>query len=443
MYALFATVPLVGHINPLLRQAEELQRRGRRVAVASLREMRDHVASESPNLPFVDLGVLGPIADELRRNEQAASLDPNFARGAYRITKGLWPLWPAMFDGLVSAIAADRPDVMVVDLFTPAGFSAAEATRVPFVVNNADLLSSISVKLLPPADHVPFLFSRRSIRDVGIGQRVAGPLLRRFATALTSLTMGRELNRLRRSRGLPAIDLHDMLRDRLILVNAAFGLEYQRPLPPSIELVGPMLPATIPELPLEMDGWLSEGPPVVYANLGTLAVAPDRQLATMVDAFGSDAFRVLWILKAPQAARLPARLPGNLRILDWGPAPLAILAHSKVKVFVSHCGINSVHESLHAGTPIVGIPMFADQRDMAVRIADAGVGLWLDKRRFSAGDLRAAVVRVLDDGEFQHNISAIQQAFARAGGVRRAADLIEQHGQRTPSHAPAPGPSLA
>ena len=42
------------------------------------------------------------------------------------------------------------------------------------------------------------------------------------------------------------------LRGRLILVNSAFGLEYPRPLPPLIRMVGPMLPE-VEALPAEMD----------------------------------------------------------------------------------------------------------------------------------------------------------------------------------------------
>jgi UDP:flavonoid glycosyltransferase YjiC (YdhE family) len=105
---------------------------------------------------------------------------------------------------------------------------------------------------------------------------------------------------------------------------------------------------------------------------------------------------------------------------------LAVLAHPKVAVFVSHCGINSVYESVRGGTPIVGVPMFADQRDMAVRVADAGIGLWLDKRRFTAEQLRAAVTRVLTDDSFRKALPRVQQALADAGGVRRAAELIER-----------------
>src|SRR5215204_1709579 len=112
MYALFTAIPLIGHLNPLMRQAEELQRRGWRVAIASLSEMRAHVESDSPGLPFVDLGPLGDIAGELRRNEEQASRDRDFARATLRIVRGLRALWPAMYDELSAAVAAERPDVM-------------------------------------------------------------------------------------------------------------------------------------------------------------------------------------------------------------------------------------------------------------------------------------------------------------------------------------------
>jgi MGT family glycosyltransferase len=426
MYALFTAIPLVGHLNPLLRQAEELQRRGWRVAIACARDMRPHVASESPSLPFLDLGPLGPIAGELRRNEEAASRDANFARGSMRILRGLRAVWPLMFDGLARALAADRPDVVVVDLFSSAGMCAAEAAGIPFVVNNPDLVASLSVTLLPPADHLPFLFSGRSIHDVSPIQRLAGPILRRIATLAAAVTVERDLNRLRKSRGLPRIRVDDLLRGRQILVDGAFGLEYPRPLPSCVAMIGPMLSSDVEPLSAEVNAWLADGPPVVYVNLGTLAVAPDGQLAKMRDAFDDEGFRALWILRAPQPASLRAPLPPGVRILEWGPPPVAILAHPNVKVFVSHCGINSVHESLYAGTPIVGIPMLADQRDMAVRVVDAGVGLWLDKRRFTAAALRSAIVRVLREDSFRAGIPALQAAFAEAGGVRRAADLIER-----------------
>lgn len=425
-YALFTALPFVGHLNPLLRQAEALQRRGWRVGVAAMSELGAHIATDAPGIPFVDLGPLGPLRDELREAEAGACADPDYRRGGLRFIPILSKLWPAMFDSLVATIDSDRPDLMVVDVFTWAGLAAAEATRVPLAVNNPSLLTGVPLGLLPPAPGVPMLTSGQSIHAVGSLQRALEPITHRLLLAALSLVVGRQYNAMRRSRGLPAAALHDGLRDVPILVNGAFGLEYRRPLPSNVKMVGPILPEEVPPLPAELAAWLADGPPVIYANLGTVSVASPEQLGRIAAAIAGPGRRALWVLKPAQAARLAGPVPPDVRIVDWVLSPRAVLAHPNVAVFLSHCGINSVHESLAAGTPIVGIPMLADQRDMAVRVADAGVGLWLDKSRFTAESLRHALDRVMSEPSFRSGIPAIQQAFAQAGGLTRAADLIEQ-----------------
>jgi UDP:flavonoid glycosyltransferase YjiC (YdhE family) len=147
-------------------------------------------------------------------------------------------------------------------------------------------------------------------------------------------------------------------------------------------------------------------------------------------ALTADGMRALWILKSAQADRLPGDRPASLRILEWGPRPLSVLSHGNVKAFVSHCGINSVHESIAAGTPIAGIPMFADQRDMAIRVADAGVGRWFDKRRVTAGELRDGIAQLVRNPAIEPRMRALQEAMRRAGGVARAADRIIATAQR-------------
>jgi len=421
-FVLFTAIPLVGHINPLLRQAEELQRRGVRAALASTSEMAAHVAAEAPTIPFVDLGSLGPAAVRLRRDQEHASWDRRFVRGTLEMVRGLSTIWPLMFDGLSAAIGRDRPDVVVSDLFTAAGVCVADAAVVPAVIHNPDLLAAISVKVLPPADHLPFLFSGRSRHEIGGGQRLYGPLLRRVAAFAASATIGRDLNAQRRRRGLPPVDIHERLRGRPTIVMGAFGLEYERPLPPNIVMAGAMLPAAVPPLPAEIDRWLSDGPPVVYCHLGTIVAAPKAQLEKMAAAFGAMTNRrVLWVLR--HSERWPGVRP-HVRMLEWGPSPLSVLRHPNVAAFVSHCGINSVHESIAAGKPIVGIPMLADQRDMAVRVKDAGAGLWVDKRAFTPESLADAIDRVLNDKCFVDAIPPLQRALSAAGGAARAADVI-------------------
>lgn len=47
-------------------------------------------------------------------------------------------------------------------------------------------------------------------------------------------------------------------------------------------------------------------------------------------------------------------------ITDWAPQ-LDILKHPSIGGFVSHCGWNSLIESVSCGVPIIGLPLFAEQ----------------------------------------------------------------------------------
>jgi MGT family glycosyltransferase len=149
-------------------------------------------------------------------------------------------------------------------------------------------------------------------------------------------------------------------------------------------------------------------------------------LQRMASGFAVEDFRTLWVVPADVQEMLPPKLPPNIRVENWVSSQVAVLQHPNVRAFVSHCGTNSVQESVWAGTPVVGIPLFAAQGDMALRLQDAGVGSWLRKHRFTPEQLREHVRRACRSDEFRAKIGALQSGFALAGGVARAADLIEQ-----------------
>lgn len=436
-FVLFAVIPAIGHINPLLQQALEMRRRGWRVALATTEELRSHVERTAPDIPFIALGSIP--ADLMKRMEDIAaysSKEPNLMKGALKSSKILVDdLWPILFDGLVARIRSDRPDVMVVDNATVAGFDAAESERVPFVVNNPDLLTLLPYTLLQNVYDIPLPFSGVSIHAMTplrqLLHRAIGPFVR-LGGDIVFRDLNRRFNACRHSRGLPPVDFRYRLKDTMVMTNCAFGLEYRRPLPPLVQMVGPMLREDVEPLPDDYRDWLDHGLPVVYANLGTIALPPKDQMHRMLTAFSSDRYRVLWILKKEQHSMFrPEDIPSTVRIESWGPPPRAILSHRAVRVFVSHCGINSAHESLQVGTPIVGIPMLADQQDMAMRVQDAGAGLMLNKARFTSEQLSAAILRVMNEESFRAAILPIQASFREAGGIHRAADLIERCAERS------------
>ena len=52
--------------------------------------------------------------------------------------------------------------------------------------------------------------------------------------------------------------------------------------------------------------------------------------------------------------------------------------HPKLRVFITHCGQNSLSEASRAGIPVLGIPLFADQLYNAVLAEHKGMGLHVD-----------------------------------------------------------------
>ncbi|MEA5363538.1 glycosyltransferase [Amycolatopsis sp., V23-08] len=87
-------------------------------------------------------------------------------------------------------------------------------------------------------------------------------------------------------------------------------------------------------------------------------------------------------------------------------APQARLL-GRASVFLSHGGFGGVQEALRAGTPMVVLPLFADQPANARRIAELGLGVAVDPSLVSPEVLASACLRVLDS-EFR----------GRAGSVR-------------------------
>ncbi|KAF5816567.1 putative anthocyanidin 3-O-glucosyltransferase [Helianthus annuus] len=56
----------------------------------------------------------------------------------------------------------------------------------------------------------------------------------------------------------------------------------------------------------------------------------------------------------------PERTSGIGKVIGWGPQ-VALLAHEAVGGFVSHCGWNSILESLWFGVPTAAWPMYSEQ----------------------------------------------------------------------------------
>ena len=96
----------------------------------------------------------------------------------------------------------------------------------------------------------------------------------------------------------------------------------------------------------------------------------------------------------------------------------------EVDAFISHCGMNSVNESLYYGVPIVLFPQQSEQKMVSNRVAELGAGIMLknDKPK----NIKKAIDEVLNNNKYKENANKLAESFRNAGGATKAVDAILQ-----------------
>ena len=113
-------------------------------------------------------------------------------------------------------------------------------------------------------------------------------------------------------------------------------------------------------------------------------------------------------------------LPDNVKVYPYVDQP-GIL--SRADVFITHCGMNSVSESLYMATPPVLYPQTSEQRAVARRTIEIGAGLMLTDD--SVKGIRSAVQEVLNNASYSTAAKACSEDFRSCIGTAGAAEFIE------------------
>uniref|UniRef100_A0A1I7YBH4 UDP-glucuronosyltransferase n=1 Tax=Steinernema glaseri TaxID=37863 RepID=A0A1I7YBH4_9BILA len=87
----------------------------------------------------------------------------------------------------------------------------------------------------------------------------------------------------------------------------------------------------------------------------------------------------------------------NVHPVMWAPQ-VDLLAHPNTKAFLTHCGLNSVTESVFHGKPLLALPIFGDQPHNAAFVHKRKVGFLMKKSNLTALAIEDAFRAVLGDG---------------------------------------------
>ncbi|KAA8526173.1 hypothetical protein F0562_008088 [Nyssa sinensis] len=190
--------------------------------------------------------------------------------------------------------------------------------------------------------------------------------------------------------------------------------------------------------------WLDDQPPssVLFLCFGTMGCFGDNQVKEIAHALESSGHRFLWSLRRPPPKGsmdfphdysnpedvLPEGFlertvgKGMGKVIGWAPQA-AVLSHSAVGGFVSHCGWNSTLESIWCGVPVATWPLYAEQQMNAfelVRELGLAVELKLDYRRdffrssdevglLRAEEIESGIRQVMMDGEIRKKVKEMKE----------------------------------
>nr|AYW01717.1 glycosyltransferase UGT71AE1 [Carthamus tinctorius] len=201
-------------------------------------------------------------------------------------------------------------------------------------------------------------------------------------------------------------------------------LSYDDKTPP-VYTVGPMLKPEKPTPDNELLQWLDGQPKssvlvLCFGSRGWFEQDQVKQIAIAIERSG---YRFIWSLRQPPSGSqkgfpgehkeynevLPDgfldRIAGKGKVVGWIPQT-AVLAHLAVGGFVSHCGWNSILESLWYGVPTATWPIYNEQQLNAhyfVNELGLGVEISLDynqlnknQRLVSAEEIEKGIRQVMD-----------------------------------------------
>ena len=396
-----------GHLNPFLALARELQGRGHRVTVFHMPDLASSVRAEQ--VDFVPIGASDHPVGSLPQSLAELGRLSGFA--ALRFTvRAIAKTTELICRDAPQAVHDARVDMLLVDQTEPAGGSVAERLGIPFITLCNALALNREPDVPPPFSPWNYRKSAWARMRNRLGYAVSDRILAPVRSVLADY---------RRRWKLPAHKGSEDSYSRLAQISQQ-PREFDFPrkfLPSCFHYVGPL---RNPERhKIEFPWERLDGRPLIYSSLGTLQNLKTDLFQCFVEACADLDVQLVIAGRSSESFGL---LPENVIAAAYVPQ-LELL--EKASLTLTHGGLNTVLDSLSCGVPMVLVPLTYEQPAIAARVARIGAGEILPLSRVSPEGLRTEIRKVAGDETYSVKARAMAASIRAAGGVVRAADIIE------------------
>ena len=359
------TLEAAGHLIPTGCVGLELQRRGHDVTVIAGRKAEPLTAQLG--LRFQPLTPEGfEPHDRVSRSERLRALIRHGAYGSGQVR--LIQCAAATFQYAPELLRELRSDAVIVDQNPLSGATIAEHLRLPYVTVFSALMGHEEPTVPPHYTTWAYRTGRRACWRNRIGY---------LGLHLFQRSLLRFINAQRAAWGLaPHILKADHYSPFAQISPLIPELDFPRhELPDVCHYVG-SLGANRPEQDIAFPWDQLDGRPLIFASVGTMALAEERDASEghRRRLSGSRGARLVLALGKWNESSGNRRVPmaGNPIVVDFAPE-MALLKCAKL--LITHAGQNTVLEAISQGVPMIALPRHADQPGMAARVEYAGGGL--------------------------------------------------------------------
>ena len=418
---LIATVPLTGHVRPMLIVARALVARGHEVMWYGAAKFAAEIVA------------VGATFAPMRAAPDWDDAEVESALPALRGKRGIARVKVQLRDMFIAPMVEQLRDLeALVDEFIPDVVLADQAHLGAALVAEKRGLAwaglGISALVIPSIDTAPFGAARPPAKNPG------DRTVYRFLNWLINRVLFRAVNRAywrgRIAAGLPAgtTTYFDVLSPDLFLQPTIPSFEYPRSdLPSQLRFIGPLiargthaeLPAWWPEVVAARD----RGMAVVLVTQGTLAVDARELIGPALRGLADMPVLVVATTTAqPQQIGLAA-WPSNARVAPYVPYHALL---PRVAVMVTNGGYGGVQTALGCGVPLVVAGGSEEKPEIAARVAWSGVGINLRTGHPRPVKVRRAVERILREPMFTARARSLADECARYDAEAAAAAAIEE-----------------
>lgn len=380
----FFCIPAHGHTNPTLGVVKELVNRGHQVWYYSYNLMREKI--ESAGAIFVS-------CDDYDMEQKLTPKDSaRIGKDLAFSTKILVDTTLGLDDKVCSDMEQLKPDCIMADSMAVWGKAVAMKLGIPFVSSTTT-----------------FAFNQHSAK---IMKKSIGEL---FKMIFSMPKINKDIKRLQ-DKGYPIKSVLDIIQNDDNTHTVVYTSPEFQPCSDTFSdkyaFVGPSIRPATSEIEKKKEK-------LIYISMGTVNNDMLPLYNQFISAFAESDYQVILSVGSLVPMEKFGTLPGNILVY---PSVDQIAVLQKADVFISHCGMNSVNESLYFGVPLIMLPQTSEQGGVAERVSQLGAGMKLKK--CDAKSILSAVNTVLSDKFYRENAVAIGDGFKRCLGAKGAADKI-------------------